>query len=209
MFVPRHNKWTEQDSETLKQLWNPDKVDEIAEVMGRHRLTVLYKAKDLGLREPRSQHWSDDEMNFLRDNYPMKHAEWCAEQLKRPIKSVYDMANKHGIKAEWTYRRIDDWGYSQVVLPGSRWALEHRLVMEEFLGRKLGRSEHVHHLDMNKLNNNLDNLVIVLAGSHNTIHALIKRNDVQGLVEFANRLNGFDKPKYERWLKSFLQRDIV
>lgn len=36
----------------------------------------------------------------------------------------------------------------------------HRMVMENYLGRKLLATERVHHIDMNKLNNELDNLYI-------------------------------------------------
>lgn len=39
------------------------------------------------------------------------------------------------------------------VAGGGRWRLEHRVIMEKRLGRKLLRSEHVHHRDNNGLNN--------------------------------------------------------
>lgn len=37
---------------------------------------------------------------------------------------------------------------------------EHRLIMEEHLGRYLEKHEIIHHIDGNKLNNNLDNLYL-------------------------------------------------
>jgi hypothetical protein len=37
---------------------------------------------------------------------------------------------------------------------------EHRYVMEQHLGRKLSQNEHIHHIDGNRLNNNLKNLEI-------------------------------------------------
>ena len=51
---------------------------------------------------------------------------------------------------------IDSAGYR--VIRGQR---EHRLVMEKHIGRKLLTSEHVHHIDGNKSNNSLINLVII------------------------------------------------
>src|SRR6185312_10553996 len=47
---------------------------------------------------------------------------------------------------------------------------EHRVVMEQKLGRRLLKTEHVHHKDQNGLNNHPDNLEIVSPTRHNEIH---------------------------------------
>lgn len=47
---------------------------------------------------------------------------------------------------------------------------EHRRVMEEFLGRKLLRSEVVHHKDRNKKNNDISNLEICNQSDHAKEH---------------------------------------
>lgn len=50
--------------------------------------------------------------------------------------------------------------------------LEHRYVMEEYLGRKLTEKECIHHKDGNKLNNSIDNLQLCKNQSeHIKIHA--------------------------------------
>jgi hypothetical protein len=41
---------------------------------------------------------------------------------------------------------------------GDKWMQEHRLVVENFIGRTLEKGETVHHINFNKKNNNLDNL---------------------------------------------------
>ena len=46
-----------------------------------------------------------------------------------------------------------------------------RILMEEKLGRPLEPNEDVHHIDGNKLNNNLDNLAIVMHGEHQKQHS--------------------------------------
>jgi len=48
--------------------------------------------------------------------------------------------------------------------------LEHRLILEEKLGRKLTADEIVHHIDGNKWNNNSDNLVIMTRSEHAKLH---------------------------------------
>ena len=51
-----------------------------------------------------------------------------------------------------------------------RWIYEHRRVMEEHLGRKLLRTEHVHHKNGNHLDNRLENLEIVCCSEHMSHH---------------------------------------
>jgi len=46
---------------------------------------------------------------------------------------------------------------------------EHRFVMEQHLGRLLGRFEHVHHINGNKSDNRVENLELVNAQTHNLI----------------------------------------
>lgn len=70
-------------------------------------------------------------------------------------------------------RRFKIKKYKTVYIKGEKtksgWAkyqYEHRLVMEEHLGRKLKRSEHVHHINGNSLDNRIENLEIMRASEH-------------------------------------------
>lgn len=53
----------------------------------------------------------------------------------------------------------------------SKQVLEHRYVMEKYIGRKLLTSEIVHHKDGNGLNNNISNLEIMDQGHHRVEHS--------------------------------------
>lgn len=59
-------------------------------------------------------------------------------------------------------RYVNKDGYVRVKVPGvvgnGGWVLEHRVVMEQRLGRGLLPGENVHHIDGNKENNHPDNL---------------------------------------------------
>jgi len=52
----------------------------------------------------------------------------------------------------------------------SRYRLEHDIVMEKHLGRPLSSDEMVHHIDGNRQNNELSNLLLTHQAKHNVIH---------------------------------------
>ena len=69
-------------------------------------------------------------------------------------------------------------GYIQVsikkhpLFPGLRFVYEHRLMMAEYLDRKLRRNEAVHHRNGNRTDNRIKNLELMSTKKHAQIHAL-------------------------------------
>lgn len=80
-------------------------------------------------------------------------------------------------------------GYKRISIDG-KWVYEHRHVMQEHLGRKLKTTEIVHHLNADKLDNRLENLVIMSQTQHLTYHnpALVS------LFHKWLRANGYEVP---------------
>ena len=61
-------------------------------------------------------------------------------------------------------------GYKHVWFADGSGEKEHRFLMEQRIGRKLNRDEVVHHIDGNRTNNDLSNLVVMSRGEHSALH---------------------------------------
>ena len=60
--------------------------------------------------------------------------------------------------------------YDNPYFKQGEWVTQHRYNMTMFLGRKLLKTEVVHHIDMNKLNNHIDNLWLCNQSTHTIAH---------------------------------------
>lgn len=79
-------------------------------------------------------------------------------------------------------------GY-RLVQVGKGQRLEHRVVMEQVLGRSLARSETVHHKNRNRLDNRPENLEVLDNAVHTALHA--REREEQG-VSLNSRISAAD-----------------
>ena len=75
----------------------------------------------------------------------------------------------------WKGGHVTSAGYRVISRKGRKNLYEHRVVMEEMLGRSLASNEVVHHRDGNRSNNSPDNLQLMTRGQHDQNKDGIKR----------------------------------
>lgn len=144
----------------------------------------------------RSQETKDKiSLTKLGKKLSVKHKTSISKGMKE--KYLTDWKDKRKGKGNPNYKggRVKDgWGYIQIKMPEHPFAnsrgyiKEHRLVMEEKLGRYLTPDEIPHHIDFDKVNNDIDNLFLT-DRKHNSylnksIHRLMKELIKKEIIVF-------------------------
>jgi ribosomal protein L37AE/L43A len=110
--------------------------------------------------------------------------ECCGVHLKNTYKRTKEKPVWDGIEKKnmWTYNQVvDNNGYLYAMCPQHPKALKngyiylHRLIVENYLGRLLKDDEVIHHKDLNKKNNSLDNLLVLSPSEHSKLHWQLRR----------------------------------
>ena len=96
-------------------------------------------------------------------------------------------------------------GYIMVKCPnhphcdGKGYVREHILVMEKYLGRYLTEDEVVHHIDENKLNNDISNLQLMTKYEHKCYHSSKPRKHVDLEKSKELLLKGYTMPQVAKY----------
>lgn len=156
--------------EFIKSNFNKMTKQEMADRLGISYNQVDWICRNNNLKHYKSVKYTDEEIEFIKENYPIYGSKYCADALNRSVNAINKKIKKLGLSINWKYYYINGDGYLVNCEDRNNRYLVHRKVMENYLGRKLRPDEIVHHKDKNKLNNDISNLEIVTRSEHIKLH---------------------------------------
>ena len=102
----------------------------------------------------------------------------------------YQQFRRNGDSLAFECRKYEPYGNGKKYYKDEDGQWTHRRVAEKKLGRKLEKGEVVHHINLNKLDNNPSNLIILSNSAHLSLHRQLESIAGQlvrdGLIEYRN-----------------------
>jgi len=110
------------------------------------------------------------------ETYPcrLNRKKYCSKKClyrfrKRPSGLLYDIKVKNKGWFKFKGGHINKHGYVIIKADG-KIRTQHKYILERYLGRNLQPNEVTHHIDGNKTNNNINNLVVMTKKQHDMLH---------------------------------------
>ena len=123
-----------------------------------------------------SKKWRKIETNLKH----FHHCDYCGKPFVRNTTGKhykfcsYDCSKKHmTMENSFFYKNgttINVHGYRMILIGPKKYKGEHRIIMENHIGRELKDDEVVHHKNRNKLDNRVENLELMLKKDHDAMH---------------------------------------
>lgn len=182
-------KWTVEETVMAMKMFDENKPHKlIAKALGRTTLSVAHKLNTLG----KKRKFGSNQVSLgLPNSMQGKHHSAETRQIisKKAKERYVDMTTHPSWKGG---KRVSCNGYIEVrnnEHPRNRggYVFEHILVMEKMLGRYLDKDEVVHHINQNKQDNRVENLMVFRnRKDHAEYHKNLRLLEVEKKYEQSN-----------------------
>lgn len=185
--------FSESEDEVVKDLYGKLPSKDLAEMLGRSIGSVQHRARKLGVSKKLCP-FSEKDIELIKD---MRHngasLNDVANFFGKSPSTISEKARRVGLgkwrksSGRFCGRLIDGFNHGQAVYT-------HRALIEKALGRKLNKTEIVHHIDGDKDNNDLSNLHLFPSraehlNAHKSAGKGLRKLFRKGLITF-NRITG-------------------
>ena len=186
--------WTADEDTYLRDHYLSDGYGVIAVVLGRTKRSVEHRCCKLRLLKKPLRRFTPQEDEFIVANAQLLRIDFVAAKLQRRPSEVSTRAKHLGTSFRKPTSGFDRDGRPVVGHRNGKRIYEHRLVMEEHLGRPLRSDEMVHHINQIKADNRLSNLHIFTSRSahlkaHRSLDETANKLLEAGIITF-NRTKG-------------------
>lgn len=136
--------------------------------------------KNIGIQKNHSHLCSECGVSFITKK---KSSKFCSMSCSGKSANRQIKNHRNGVKTgedHWNWKRgwnFNGLGYVQINVGVRKGAYQHRKVMEDYLGRKLDSTEHVHHINGDKGDNRIENLMILSNSEHLKLHWRLRRGN--------------------------------
>ena len=190
--------WSKEELEYLKNNAKNKSVKEMSNYLQRTPKAVRNRLEIIGislrdLKNIQFESWSEEEDNFLRENYCNMTVKELEQHLSRTEKAIRSRKNKLKLNNKYDnlrekrgkeYYINSDGYYITYNKELKKYNGSHRVIYEEYNGIKLKSNQYIHHIDGNKKNNKIENLLLCNGcKEHTLIHKQLETISYQLIQE--------------------------
>jgi len=187
--------WTKEEVIFLKDKYPAENINYFIDVLGRSKKSIQGKVERLKLRK-KCDSWNEEETDIIKNNRNLTTKKLKELLSNRSINSIEHKRERIKYVRIIPYWKKGIAGYNYRIEKsdnkyGRKIVLQHREIMEQELKRELKSREKIHHIDGDKNNNNINNLIICDGCSE---HARLHSN----LEKIAFKLVQLNKIKFNK-----------